>query len=177
MKKVLSVLFVCFLLSSSAAIAEEAERHFAVDIWGFSHHVNRQRDYNEFNPGGGVRLYYGNLFAAVDIVDRNSVRGNTWAFGVGYEYPLAKIGSFTLSPMIEIARMGYQFPKYGTLYGPILLPRVSIRKGLLSGNVVYVPSTGKRSGIVLFFATVHFERETESGTLPFAFCRKMVSDC
>lgn len=145
---------LCVLLASTSCLAEE-DIHFAVDLWGASRHADRKRNYNEQNWGIGVRGYYGNWFVSLDRM-RNSVNGYTRAVGFGYEYPVVKFSGYTLSLGGEAIRLDYQIPDRGTLHGSVLLPELSIRKGQVSGNIGFVPPSGKRKSIFLFFATWHF---------------------
>ena len=159
MKNLSGSILLSFVLFTSPAFAAEetpAENHIAVNVWGFSHHAQRNKGYNEQNWGLGVRAYHGNWFAAADEM-RNSVRGNTFAYGIGYEYPLFTLKGFTASAVAEAVRVNYEFPGLGIARATVILPGASVRKENVSANLLYIPETSHRKSIVMLFGTYHFK--------------------
>src|ERR1035437_1088663 len=108
-----------FVLCGPAPGLAQEENHLAVDVWGLSHHVNREKGYNEQNWGGGLRLYHRSFFVAADIM-RNSVRGQTSSIGAGYDHNLFNIGTYAFSAEVEVAHLDYQVPKRGTARGVVV---------------------------------------------------------
>ncbi|MCR4334048.1 MAG: hypothetical protein NUV60_03515 [Patescibacteria group bacterium] len=145
-----------FFAVSGLVPAFAADNHIAVDFWGLSYHGNRDRNYNEQNWGLGLRAYHGKWFVAADRM-KNSSRGQTTAFGVGYEYPFANVRGYVFSVAAEVARVNYEFPGRGTAHGTLIIPFLSVRKDALGGNVALIPPNGRRKAILLFSATYHFK--------------------
>jgi len=148
--------FLLFFVLLFPITCRAEDFHVALDLWGYSHHAERNKNYNERNWGFGGRVYYGNWFAAVDDM-KNSVRGKAVSVGIGYEYPLFTVSGHTVSAVGELSYLKYGFPNKGTLHGTIFLPGASVRNGNWSGNVVLIPKTGKRKEILLFSLTRHFD--------------------
>ena len=142
---------------SAICFAQKAPEgcYWGVDGWGFSHHADRRKGYNEKNWGAGARGQCGNWFAAVDDM-RNSVRGNTLSVGGGYEYPVFSIGDFTFSAEAELTHLDYEVPGRGVARGFILLPGIEARKGRWGGTLAYVPPGGRRESIFLIFGSYYF---------------------
>ena len=154
--KNLTVRLLFFVLLFPITCSAEEEVHLALNLWGYSHHAERHKNYNERNWGFGGRGYYGNWFAAIDDM-KNSVRGKAVSVGIGYEYPFFTVSGYTVSAVGEVSYLRYEFPNKGTMSGTIILPGASIRNGAWSGNVVLIPKTNKRKEIWLFSLTRHFD--------------------
>jgi hypothetical protein len=155
MKKALGLLFLIIVLFGPVACIA-AENHLAINVWGFSHHVSRDKGYNEKNWGLGMRGYHDNWFASIDYM-RNSLRGQTTSIGAGYDYPVYSLGKYTFLISAEVAHLNYQVPDRGTARGYVILPGISIRRENMNLNMTLIPPSGKREPIVLYFLTYHFD--------------------
>jgi len=155
MKKLFGIIMLFFACLAPAACLAEDENHLALDLWGMSHHGNRDKGYNEKNWGLGVRAYHGNWFAAVDDM-RNSLRGNTLSVGVGYKQPLFTLGGYTLSVEAELSHLDYHVPKRGVARGFIVLPGAEVRKGPWGASFAYVPPNSNRKSVVMVFGSYYF---------------------
>lgn len=155
MKKLFCSIMLFFVCLGPAVCLAEDENYLALNLWGLSHHGNRDKGYNEKNWGLGVRGYHGNWFAAVDDM-RNSLNGNTLAIGGGYKYPLAKFGEYTVSVEAELSHLDYQVPKRGTVHGFVLLPGAEVRRGHWGATFAYVPPSTNRKSVVMVFGSYYF---------------------
>ncbi len=145
---------VLALLMPAVCLAE-SDCRFALDIWGASHHFERNKGYQEVNPGIGVRAYCGNWFVAADKVAHNSARGSTLAIGGGYRFPLTTVGEYALFFDAEAVHLNYKIPGKGDVRGWGAVPSFVIKRGAWSFDTAYVRA-GRRGGVLLFFVERDF---------------------
>jgi hypothetical protein len=108
MQKIFSIISTLLFLVAVAVpayAADEPERNpgdVELNIWGLSKHLQgapKGRQWNEFNPGVGARVYFHNptnidgleTFVEADYMARNSTGGQFIMAGVGVQYPVGSI--------------------------------------------------------------------------------------
>jgi len=97
-----------------------------------SYHIDRDTDFNEFNPGIGARLRVpGHSFFAAAGIFHNSLSHVSVYAGIGKDFPLAGPLEFRLSGALLT---GYQIP-----VAPVILPELVIRSGDYGLALGYVP--------------------------------------
>ena len=78
--------------SSPALAAEDPDQRWGISIWGLSHHIDHEIDFDEANVGLGLRYYVHRLvFVEVDAL-RNSNRGLAVPVSAGLDLKVASLG-------------------------------------------------------------------------------------
>lgn len=128
-----------------------AARHWGLNVWGLSYHVNRSADYNEDNWGLGVRWYArpqwrwlgtsedNRVFLEFDAF-RNSNRGLVLPLSAAVEYRFATMpGGCKLFAAGALTLAYYVYPQKGTSElkaGPV--PGLTVGCGRVRTNITFV---------------------------------------
>jgi hypothetical protein len=120
---IISAVLLCAIMSIAPAYAvDDSERNpgdVELNIWGLSKHLEsppQGRQWNEFNPGIGVRMYFQSpikmdgleTFFTADYMLRNSTGGRLITAGVGAQYHMASVGETKLFVGIAGGVSNYQ---------------------------------------------------------------------
>lgn len=142
-------------VAPSADAQDASSQQWAIAIWGFSYHFNRNVEYNEHNWGVGVRdSMNGRYFFEADAL-RNSHNGLIVPLSAGAEFKVASLfGRCRLQAVAAFTVAYYGLPDEGSSavrFGP--LPGAAIGCGRFKANtmVVLSPSSQLFAAIVTFF--------------------------
>lgn len=115
-----------------------------VQFGGFSHHMDRSRNFNEHNFGLGAQYRFNENHAVSVGYYRNSIR-ETSHYAL-YKYTPLHYGPVSAGVMAG-AVDGYPKLNHGRAY-PLALPMASIRMGRVEAEAMYVPKMKDISSVV-----------------------------
>lgn len=132
----------------SANLAASAGGDSSKGLWlqfgGFSHHMDRSRNFNEHNFGLGAQYRFNENHAVSVGYYHNSIR-QTSHYAL-YKYTPLHYGPVSAGVMAG-AVDGYPKLNHGRAY-PLALPMASVRMGRVEAEAMYVPKMKDISSVV-----------------------------